>query len=247
MKNRFYFITIYSSCGQSGMVKIEVMQISQGIHQIPGTVANVFLIVEPDGLTLIDCGLPRSADKILRYVHSLGREARDIRRILITHADDDHYGSLAELQAASGAQVFASPLEAQAIARGNISRPLKLNAALRLVFALSRPFIRARPCTVHHTVKNDQCLNHLGMLKVIETPGHTPGHISFYAPSQGILFAGDSLRSIDGRLVVSSGINTWDERAALESARKQAALQPRIVCVGHGAVVYNAAEKFPDV
>lgn len=246
MKNRLYFITIYSSCGQSGMVKIEAMQISQGIHQIPGTVANVFLIVESDGLTLIDCGLPRSADRILGYVQSLGRQARDIRRIFITHADDDHYGSLAELQAASGAQVYASELEAQAIARGAMSRPLKLNAALRVVFALSRPFMRAKPCTVHQTVKNDQCLNHLGMLKVIETPGHTPGHVSFYAPSQGILFAGDSLRSAEGRLLVSSGVNTWDEGVARASARKQATLQPRIVCVGHGAAVYNAAEKFPD-
>lgn len=229
------------------MVKIVGMQISQGIHQIPGIVANVFLIVEPDGLTLIDCGLPRNAPKILGYVQSLGRQARDIKRILITHADDDHYGSLAELQAASGAQVYASTVEAQAIKRGAMSRPLKLNAALRVVFALSRPFLRAKPCAVQHIVKNDQCLNHLGMLKVIETPGHTPGHVSFYAPSQGILFAGDSLRSADGRLVVSSGVNTWDEAIARSSARKQAALHPRIVCVGHGAAVYNAAEKFPDV
>ncbi|GAB4396633.1 MAG: MBL fold metallo-hydrolase [Anaerolineales bacterium] len=223
------------------------MQISQGIHQIPGIVANVFLIVEPDGLTLIDCGLPRSTAKILGYVQSLGRQAREIKRILITHADNDHYGSLAELQAATGAQVYASAVEAQAIAHGEMSRPLKLSAALRAVFALSRPFLRAKPCRVQHTVKNDQCLNHLGMLKVIETPGHTPGHISFYAPSQGILFAGDSLRSAEGRLLVSSGVNTWDEAIARDSARKQAALHPRIVCVGHGAAVYNAAEKFPEV
>jgi glyoxylase-like metal-dependent hydrolase (beta-lactamase superfamily II) len=87
----------------------------------------------------------------------------------------------------------------------------------------------------------------LGALRVVETPGHTPGHISLFAPSTGILFVGDSLVSANGRLRESRGANTWDQAKAIESVRKQAALGARIVCSGHGPVVMDAGNKFPLV
>lgn len=92
-----------------------------------------------------------------------------------------------------------------------------------------------------------QALPVLGGLQVVETPGHTPGHVSFFSPSAGILFAGDSMVSENTGLRPSRGFNTWDEARALESVRKQAALGAAIVCAGHGPVVTQAAGKFPGV
>jgi glyoxylase-like metal-dependent hydrolase (beta-lactamase superfamily II) len=48
-------------------------------------IANPYLIVDGDGPTLIDTGLPRSHRKILEYVTSLGKSARDRKRIVLTH------------------------------------------------------------------------------------------------------------------------------------------------------------------
>ena len=53
------------------------------------------------------------------------------------------------------------------------------------------------------------------------------------------------MRASNDTLIPSRGANTWDEAIALESVRLQAALNPQIVCVGHGAVVREAMKKFP--
>jgi glyoxylase-like metal-dependent hydrolase (beta-lactamase superfamily II) len=74
------------------------MKVIDNVFVVPGVIANSYLIVDPDGLTIIDAGLPRSEKKILSYIASLGKSARDVKRIIITHADIDHFGGLASLQ-----------------------------------------------------------------------------------------------------------------------------------------------------
>ena len=70
------------------------------------------------------------------------------------------------------------------------------------------------------------------------TPGHSPGHLSYYAPAFHILFCGDSMRS-DGNkgLRASHSRNNWNQEQAGASALKQAALGANIICPGHGPVV----------
>jgi len=223
------------------------VEIIPNVHLIPGVIANPYLIVDPDGLTLIDTGLAGSHKKILKYIAGLGRAQADLQRIVITHADGDHVGSLAALKQAAGARCYASRVEAEAIAAGRQSRALKTRGVQKLLFGLIAPLFKARPAVVDEVLAADQTLPVLGGLRVIETPGHTPGHISLFAPAAGILFAGDSMVSSGGALRESRGMNTWDERLAIESVRRQAALGARIVCVGHGPVATDAAGKFPRV
>lgn len=218
------------------------MEIVPGVHHIPGVTANPFLIVESDGLTLIDAGIDPQAGKILSHIDSLGHLIADLRNILITHADADHVRGLARLKELSGAEVSAGPQEAEAIEAGRMSRPLKLSGLRGWLFGLISRFFRPEAVPVDHTLEVGSDLRILGGLRVLATPGHTPGHLSFYATEMGVLFAGDSLRSEGGVLVPSTGMNTWDEAAALESARAQAALGARVVCVGHGPVL-----QAPDV
>jgi glyoxylase-like metal-dependent hydrolase (beta-lactamase superfamily II) len=223
------------------------MEIIPNVHVIPSVIVNAYLIIDPDGLTLIDAGLAQNGKKILKYIADLGHSPPDLRRILITHSDGDHVGGLAALKAASGAPAYASPIEAEAIAAGRRSRELKLGGPARWLFALAAPWFNVKPVAVDETVTDGQELPVLGGLRVIETPGHTPGHISLFAPSAGILFPGDSLVSRGDQLYPSRGANTWDTAQALESVKKQAALGARIVCPAHGPVVKDAAGKFPDV
>lgn len=223
------------------------MEITRGVHLIPGITANAYLIIEPNGLVLIDTGLPGSSKKILKYIQSLGFEPENIDHILVTHADDDHYGSLAKLQALTGAQTYASPKEARAIIVGKSSRQLRLNGIKKALFGIVQRFIRARPAAITSELADNQVLPFVGGLQVLSTPGHTPGHLSFYCPSQGILFAGDSMRSTGEYLTPSVGVNTWDEQEAKISVIKQSRLGARIVCVGHGPVIYEARTKFPGI
>jgi len=223
------------------------MEIIPNVHQIRGTVSNCYLIVDADGLTLIDCGLPRDEKTIQAYITRLGYTLRDLKRIIITHADGDHMGSLAALQAKSGARVYASEIEAQAIMRGAMSRELKVNALVRFLMLPLALLFNAKPARVDEFLSEGQVLPVLGGLRVIATEGHTPGHISLFAPASGVLFVGDSIVSQGETMRGSRGINTWDQAKANAAVRKQAALGARIVCAGHGAVIRDAAKKFPQV
>ena len=176
------------------------MEIIPNVHLIPGITANPYLLIDADGLTLIDTGIPGSSRKILRYMAKLGYKPGDLKRILLTHADMDHVGGLAALKTASGARVYAHAIEAEAMAAGHPSRPLKpRNTLMKVVFALTGRLFRTRPFQVDERLADGQVLPILGGLRVVETPGHTPGHISLYAPSAGILFVGDFLGSAADR------------------------------------------------
>jgi glyoxylase-like metal-dependent hydrolase (beta-lactamase superfamily II) len=223
------------------------MKIIDNVFLIPGVMANSYLLVDPDGLTIVDTGMPYSEKRTLEYISRLGRSARDIRRILITHADLDHYGCLAALQTASGARSYASRVEASAIAVGKSSRPVNRSVGRfqRFMIGLMGKLLVARPVQVDENLEEGQVLPVLGGLQVVETPGHAPGHLSYFVPSAGILFCGDSMRSDGKGFRGSRSRNNWDQAMAEASVRKQKGLGARIVCPGHGPAVYDAVEKFP--
>jgi len=223
------------------------MKIIENLFLVPGVVANPYILVDADGLTIIDTGLPRSERKILAYVSSLSRSACDVKRIILTHADLDHVGGLTALHKSTGGRTFASRIEADAIASGVPSRQIKASgfSVMRLMFSLLRPFMKAIPFQVDEILTDGQSLPVLGGLRVIETSGHTPGHISLFAPSIGVLFSGDSLVTDESGIHGSRSGLTWDDAKAREAERKQAALGARIVCPGHGPVIMDATGKFP--
>lgn len=224
------------------------MEILKNIHQVPGVMANSYLLVEPDGLTLINSGLPGSAKRILQYVEDLGRSPRDLQRILITHADMDHVGGLGALRKATGARVFSSAVESRAMAEGHSSRSVKTggNSARRILFSLLGRFFSSKPGPADELLTDGQRLPFAGGMQVVETVGHTPGHLSFYSPGTGVLFTGDSIIADEKGLQGSRPMYTWDPVKAAEAVRRQAALGARIVCPGHGPVVRDAEGKFPS-
>jgi glyoxylase-like metal-dependent hydrolase (beta-lactamase superfamily II) len=224
------------------------MEIIANVHLIPNIVANPYLIVDSNGLALIDAGLPGSDKKILKYISGLGYAPSDLKWIIITHSDMDHIGGLSAIKKTSGARVCASAIESEAMSKGSSSRKIKSrNFFRKLLMGVAGRLMKPTPIPADEILSEGQVLPLLGGLRVIETPGHTPGHISLFSPSTGILFTGDSIISREGGLVRSLQSLTWDEVKADESARKQAALGARIVCSGHGPVVMDAAEKLPKV
>src|SRR5512140_1249246 len=101
------------------------MKIVDNVFVVTGVVANPYILVDVNGVTVIDTGMPRSEKKILAYIASLGKSAHDVKHIILTHSDIDHVGGLAALQKATGARTYASKIEADAIAAGKPSRQIK--------------------------------------------------------------------------------------------------------------------------
>ncbi len=201
---------------------------------------NVYLLAEDTGITLIDAGFVWTAPLLLRRIVATGHDPRQVRRILVTHTDGDHVGGIpALLRVAPQAQVLAAPLEAQALREGRFSRPLRAGPPLRWLLPLTALPFRVPAVPQVEDLEPETTLPIFGGLQVLLTPGHTPQHLAFYLPRQGVLFAGDAVRHQGGRLVVSHGLNTWDQAQACASARRLAALEPEWVCPGHRQVLHR--------
>lgn len=218
------------------------MQIAPDMHLVNGVSCNVYIITEPDGLTIVDAGLPGAPKRILAAVTALGRSPRDVRHILLTHQHVDHVGGLAALSAATGAETWASVGDTPAIeGRARYETPRgALGLVIRVVF-----LPRLKPGSITHLTREGETLPVLsaeGGLRVVETPGHTLGHIGFYLPSRRLLFAGDAVRSSGGRLPLSPTALNTDTALALESVRKLAAMEIEACLPGHGAPVLTGAQ-----
>jgi metallo-beta-lactamase class B len=128
------------------------------------------LIQSPDGLVLIDGALPQSAPLIARNVEQLGFKMSDIKLILISHVHFDHVGGLAELQRMSGAKVIASDIAAPILRSGRVD-------STDPQFGHLPPF----PAVSNVEALGDRASVKVGDfgVKVIHTPGHTPGGTSW--------------------------------------------------------------------
>jgi glyoxylase-like metal-dependent hydrolase (beta-lactamase superfamily II) len=215
-------------------------EVITGVYQLPNSFVNMYLILEPDGLTLIDAGVAKSGAKVvLDALQKLGRPPSDLKRILITHADPDHIGSVAALKAATGAQVVIGRGEAAAMAAGKPSRPPK-NPVVRLMIGL---MMKIEPLKTDVELEDGAELPVLGGLRVIASPGHTRGHVAYFSPRDRILFAGDAMLVSKGKLSWSDGPFTQDYAEGLRTVRKLEGLNPSVVCCGHGNPVRADAAK----
>jgi glyoxylase-like metal-dependent hydrolase (beta-lactamase superfamily II) len=200
-------------------------------------IVNAYLVPEDDGLTLIDTGLPRTQSRILASASQL---ELPIVRIALTHAHTDHAGSLDALAAAlPGVEVIVSEREA----------PLtKGDKALRE----GEPKDRVRGSFPATATVPTRTVNHgdrVGSLRVVATPGHTPGHVSFIDTRDGTAYSGDvftTRRGVATSAVVSwrypmAGLATWNRELALQSARLLLELEPERLAPGHGEVVQRPA------
>jgi glyoxylase-like metal-dependent hydrolase (beta-lactamase superfamily II) len=212
------------------------MEIRPGIHLYATRMVNSYICIDEDGVTLVDASTPNQRDAILNYLEKLGYRPQDVRRIVVTHADYDHVGSLADLQAATQARVYAGAETAKLIAEGKSPAHLP-----RLAQFITDRFMRYRPVpeAVIQVLVPDDSLPVLGGLTAIPSPGHTPDHFSFYSAQAGVLFAGDALNNRGGKLGLTPQRITADMDAAQESGRTLLKLAPALIACGHGSPAEN--------
>lgn len=193
---------------------------------------NCYLVREDDGFTLIDTSIPGRAPAILDAARSLGAP---IRRIALTHAHYDHVGSLDALHAVlPDVAVLISARDARFL-RGDRSLDPTEPKPLRGGF---------RDCTTRPTQELAPG-DTVGSLRVIASPGHTPGHVAFLDTRDQSLIAGDAYQTRGGIAVAGvvrplfpfPALGTWHKPTSLESARALRALDPARLAVGHGKVL----------
>jgi len=195
------------------------------IPLIPPDILNVYLV----GDVLIDSGVRPAHRRLLNFLSGQKLSAH-----ALTHAHPDHQGCSHAI--CDGFQV---PLlcgegdrEAQETGRFEALMPRPGSLLARVSGFLSGP-----PHPVSRALKEG---DEMGGLRVVETPGHTPGHLAFFEEEERVLILGDVLfhrNPVTFRKGLTEPIRfaTWDRMRNLDSARKLASLTPRVVCFGHGA------------
>lgn len=222
----------------------------ENLYQISAGVSNAFLFDQPandprEGLTLVDTGLPGNEDKVLDAIGALGRQPRDLKRILLTHGHADHIGSAGALQGATGAEVYIHAADASIMTSGTGFRPMQPSPGLknRLIFTAIRYFVIRRhrsvqAATVAGHLEEGQVLPVAGGLRVIHVPGHCAGQVVFLWEKQGVLIAADTCGH-QGSLELSIGYEHIQQ--GREDLRRLSALPFDVACFGHGQALRGGA------
>jgi hydroxyacylglutathione hydrolase len=204
-------------------------ELAPDLLAVPGFPPHAFNVHVAGG-TIVDAGTRHAARRILRAVRGAGLT---ITAHAVTHGHCDHQGASAELVRTLGIP-FAGPAgEAAALASGDVGplgpRNVVTNAQLR--------WWAGPAVAVTRELQEGDALD-AGFV-VLETPGHSPGHLSYWREADRTLIAGDVLF---GRHPITGkpGLHQPPERFTLDPARNRlsirrvAALRPALTVFGHG-------------
>ena len=207
------------------------MEVAAGVHQIRMLGADSFVLGE-DRITLIDAGMAGSRRTIERQLRQMGRTLADLERVVCTHGHPDHIGGVNELvRGRDDVEVLIHPADLAGLTlplRHALGRSPDGGARRgRLIQYLTRTPLNCTP------IEDGAVLPLLGGLRVVHTPGHTPGSICLYAERLRLLFTGDVLQVIRGRLTFASRLFSHDHAGARASIARLAELEVDTIAFSH--------------
>ncbi len=228
----------------------QVFQVNSEIWCVrePSYMACSYLVRTQHGVVLIDAGMSTDAEYFLSVCKtSFGPDAR-ITAILLTHWHNDHSAGAADVAFRTNVPVYFNENEYPYFS-GEAKRGGALSAIADRIPEIG-PFVLfkglmgnsvPRPVEPAGFVTDGDEV--VGEFLVIETPGHTPGHTSYFHYPTATLFAGDALAVIGKQLRLMSRFVTPDKTRALASAIKSLDREVRLICPGHRYPLSDGVEQ----
>jgi glyoxylase-like metal-dependent hydrolase (beta-lactamase superfamily II) len=174
---------------------------------------NAYVLIRGKEAAVVDTGTAGNASKIADVVRTGGLSWDAVQHVILTHYHPDHIGSVGEVLAAA-------------------------NKATAYAGAADIPQIKS-PRPLKAVGDNDEVFG----LRVIATPGHTPGHICVFDPAGSLLILGDAMNHTDNKLAGPNPQYTADMAQANQSVKKLAKLKFQRAVFGHGEPIENNASQ----
>ncbi|WP_195262964.1 MBL fold metallo-hydrolase [Clostridium sp. 1001275B_160808_H3] len=225
-----------------------------------GTVNTIFPVILSDNnnMILIDCGYQNFLPLIEECARKKEIELNKLTKIIITHHDYDHMGSLADFKRKyPNIEVLSSYIESRYIS--GEEKSLRLKQAEFIYDTIpeedkeeARNFQHMlesiENVKVDTVLKDKEKLEWCGGVEIIETPGHMPGHISIYLKESKTLIAGDALVIEDNKLVIANPQYTLDMEKARNSIIKLLNYDiEKIICYHGGIYRKNIRESLMKI
>lgn len=208
------------------------------VYRLDLKMANAYLVDDGE-VTLVDAGSPQALENLRSELHEAGYDEEDVDRVLVTHFDQDHVGTLAHLS--FDGPIYAMEPDASYL-DGSRKPPLSNHKGLlqRLTdFWLTRP---SRP------VRRLDDGASVGGFTAYHTPGHTPGHAVYVHEGLGVALLGDLVAGNDGSLTTAPQILAYSSQENARSVRELAArnVSFEIAAVGHGDPLVEGGSRALD-
>jgi glyoxylase-like metal-dependent hydrolase (beta-lactamase superfamily II) len=229
---------------------LEMLELKATLMDDPNTFYPALLWDHKD-VVLVDAGLPGMAPQIREAIEQAHVPFEKLTRIIITHHDLDHIGSLGDLQ-----RILPHPVEVLSHAgevpyiQGELT-PIKMTPAMRKQMEAQMKDVpeerrqamqsmmdamKNQRLKVDRTIDDGEVLPYCGGIQIIHTPGHTPGHICLYHPASKTLIAGDALFAENGKLGPAPSFINADTMMAIASLNKLAGCDIANVIAYHGGL-----------
>lgn len=210
-------------------------------------IVNIVLVGDSQGFVLVDAGMPGSAEEIISVTEERFGEGSRPKAIILTHGHFDHVGAIIELMEHWDVPVYAHELEFPFLT-GQQSYPEPDSTVEGGMVAKMSPMFPNEPIDLGRRVNklpDDGTVPNMTGFKWIHTPGHTPGHVSFFREGDRALIVGDAFVTVKQEylykvLTQKQEISgpprylTTDWQAAKESVTKLRDLHPSVAVTGHG-------------
>ncbi|HHY73658.1 MAG TPA: MBL fold metallo-hydrolase [Bacillus bacterium] len=202
---------------------------------------------ETGDFVLVDAGMPHSADEIINVAEEHFGVGKRPKAIILTHGHFDHVGAIIELVNHWQVPVYAHELEMPYLT-GQMSYPEPDATVEGGMVAKMSPLFPNEPINLGNHIEKlppDGTVPYMEGFRWLLTPGHTPGHVSFFRDFDKALIVGDAFVTVKQESLYKvftqeqeiSGpprYLTPDWRAAKESVIKLEALKPTVAVTGHG-------------
>jgi glyoxylase-like metal-dependent hydrolase (beta-lactamase superfamily II) len=173
---------------------------------------NAYVLIRGKEAAAVDTGTTGNGSKIADVVRTAGLGWDAVHHVILTHYHPDHIGSVGEVLGAA----------AKATAYAGAADILQIKS----------------PRPIKAVDDNDEVFG----LRVIATPGHTPGHVCVFDPAGSLLILGDAMNNID-KLAGPNPQYTADMPQAYQSVKKLAKLKFERAVFGHGEPIDKGASQ----